>query len=45
MITEDVPTFRGVPHVKTAADLEGADVVIIGSSYFSRPAKVFIKRR
>ena len=33
MITVDVPIFRGVPHVKTAADLEGAYVVIIGSSY------------
>ncbi|MBT7073615.1 MAG: agmatinase, partial [Anaerolineae bacterium] len=39
MITEDMPTFMGVPCVKTAADLEGADIIIIGSSYVAGPAK------
>ncbi len=39
MITEDMPTFMGVPHAKTAKDLEGADVVIIGSSYVAGPDK------
>lgn len=33
MIDEDTPTFMRLPHAKTAADLEGADVVIIGSTY------------
>jgi agmatinase len=33
MINADTPTFMRRPHAKTPADLEGADVVIIGSSY------------
>jgi agmatinase len=33
MINEDTPTFMRLPHAKTAADLEGTDVVIIGSTY------------
>lgn len=33
MINADTPTFMRRPHASTAADLEGADVVIIGSSY------------
>jgi len=33
MIDEETPTFMRLPHAETPADLEGADVVIIGSSY------------
>ena len=33
MLAEDMPSFMGVPHAKTAADLKGADVVIIGAPY------------
>jgi len=33
MLTEDTPTFMGVPHARTAADLSGADVVVIGAPY------------
>lgn len=33
MLAEDMPTFMGVPHARTPADLAGADVVIIGAPY------------
>jgi agmatinase len=33
MLADDMPTFMGVPHAETAADLAGADVVIIGAPY------------
>ncbi|MEE8122772.1 MAG: arginase family protein [Alphaproteobacteria bacterium] len=33
MLEIDMPTFMGVPHARTAADLAGADVVIIGAPY------------
>jgi agmatinase len=33
MINEDTPTFMRLPYAKTPSDLEGADVVIIGSAY------------
>jgi agmatinase len=33
MIDEETPTFMRLPHAETPADLEGADVVIIGSTY------------
>jgi agmatinase len=33
MINEDTPTFMRRPYAKSPADLEGADVVIIGSAY------------
>jgi len=33
MIDEETPTFMRLPHAETAADLEDADVVIIGSTY------------
>jgi len=33
LLDEDMPTFMGRPHAVTAKDLEGADVVIIGSPY------------
>ncbi len=33
MINADTPTFMRRPYAKTSADLKGADVVIIGSSY------------
>ena len=33
MINEDTPTFMRRPYAKIPADLEGADVVIIGSAY------------
>ncbi len=33
MIDQDTPTFMGRPYARSAADLKGADVVIIGSSY------------
>jgi agmatinase len=33
MIEPELPTFMGVPHVTTAEDLKGADVVIIGAPY------------
>lgn len=32
-LAEDMPTFMGVPHATCEADLEGADVAIIGSPY------------
>jgi len=32
-IAEDMPTFLGVPHVRSAAELRGADVVIIGAPF------------
>jgi agmatinase len=32
-LAEDMPTFMGAPHASNPADLEGADVVIIGSPY------------
>ena len=35
MIDEETPTFLGQPHATRKADLEGADVVIIGSPYVS----------
>lgn len=35
MINADTPTFMCRPYAKSPADLEGADVVIIGSSYVS----------
>jgi len=35
MIEDDMPTFMGQPYAKTSSDLEGADVVIIGSSFVS----------
>lgn len=35
MLADEMPTFMGVPHAKTAADLKGADVVIIGAPYVS----------
>jgi agmatinase len=33
MINEETPTFMRRPYAKTSKDLEGADVVIIGSAY------------
>jgi agmatinase len=33
LLEEDMPTFMGRPHAVTQKDLEGADVVIIGSPY------------
>ena len=33
MITADTPTFMRRPYAKSPADLQGADVVIIGSAY------------
>jgi agmatinase len=33
MLTPDTPTFMGLPHARNAADLAGADAVIIGSPY------------
>jgi agmatinase len=33
MISKDMPTFMGVPHAYSPQDLEGADIVIIGSPY------------
>jgi agmatinase len=33
MLNADTPTFMRRPHAKSPADLQGADVVIIGSSY------------
>ncbi len=39
MITDDMPTFMGQPLAKTPADLEGADIVIIGSSYVAGSGK------
>lgn len=33
MIEADMPTFMGRPHATCVSDLEGADVVIIGSPY------------
>ncbi len=33
MIDEETPTFMRLPHAKTPGDLDGADVVIIGSTY------------
>ena len=33
MLEDDMPTFMGVPHARTAADLAGTDVVIIGAPY------------
>jgi agmatinase len=35
MIEDDMPTFLGQPLAESPSDLEGADVVIIGSSYVS----------
>ena len=32
-LRDDVPTFMGAPHAKTAGDLKGADVAIIGVPY------------
>jgi agmatinase len=32
-LRDDVPTFMGMPHARTAADLKGADVAIIGVPY------------
>lgn len=32
-IQEDMPTFMGVPHAVTEADLVGADVVVIGAPF------------
>ena len=32
-IAEDMPTFLGTPHALSKADLEGADVVIIGAPF------------
>ncbi|MFC2029432.1 arginase family protein [Chloroflexota bacterium] len=33
MIEDDMPTFMGQPHAKTAGDLQGADIAIIGVPY------------
>ncbi len=33
MLEEDMPTFMGVPHARTAEDLAETDVVIIGAPY------------
>jgi hypothetical protein len=33
MLDADEPTFLGQPHAFSAADLEGADAVIIGAPY------------
>ena len=33
MLTDDMPTFMGVPHAKKPEDLKGADVVIIGAPF------------
>ena len=33
MLSEDMPTFMGVPHAKKPGDLKGADVVIIGAPF------------
>ena len=33
MLADDMPTFMGVPHAASRADLEGADVAIIGAPY------------
>ena len=33
MIEDDMPTFMGRPHAKTAGDLEGADMAILGVPY------------
>jgi len=33
MLAEDTPTFMGLPHARDAADLAGADLVIIGAPY------------
>ena len=35
MIEDDMPTFMAQPHAKSKNDLDGADVVIIGSPYVS----------
>jgi agmatinase len=32
-IAEDMPTFLGVPHARSVADLKGADIVIIGAPF------------
>jgi agmatinase len=40
-IAPETPTFMGVPHAKTAADLRGADVAIIGSSYVGTRSEVY----
>lgn len=36
-IADDMPTFMCQPHAKTAADLQGADAVIIGAPYATSP--------
>jgi len=32
-LAEDMPTFLGVPQARSAADLKGTDVVIIGAPF------------
>jgi agmatinase len=41
MIAPETPTFMGVPHAKSAADLQGADVVIIGSTYAATKTELY----
>jgi len=45
MINEDTPTFMRREYAKTPQDLEGADVVIIGSSYTSSTEDMFWGRK
>ena len=45
MINQDTPTFMGRPFATSPQDLEGADVVIIGSSYVSSTEDMFWGRK
>ncbi len=45
MINENTPTFMCREYAKTPQDLEGADVVIIGSSYVSSTEDMFWDRK
>jgi agmatinase len=40
-IAPETPTFMGVPHAKSADDLKGADVVIIGSTYAATRTELY----
>lgn len=41
MIEADMPTFMGQPYAATAQDLEGANVVIIGSTYVATESDMY----